>query len=87
MVDIKSKGFLVDPSESVLSLISISMPPSLYRPCSRSILPANLMAVPCCGFTSPKRVVLFSIRIFEIIEIFSQRSILHWIGSRVRADR
>jgi len=87
MVDIKSKGFLVDPSESVLSLISISILPSLYRPCSRSILPANLIVVSCCGFTSPKRVVRFFIRIFEIIDIFSQRSILHWMGSRVRADR
>ncbi len=75
MVDVKPKGFLVDPSESVLSLISISMPPSLYRPRSRSISPTNLM------------IVLFFIRIFEIIEIFSQRSISHWIGSRVRADR
>lgn len=75
MVDIKPKGFLVDPSESVLSLISISMPPSLCRPRSRSISPTNPI------------VVLFFIRIFEIIEIFSQRSISHWIGSRVRADR
>jgi len=75
MVDVKPKGFLVDPSESVLSLISISMPPSLYRPRSRSISPTNLM------------ILLFFIRIFEIIEIFSQRSISHWIGSRVRADR
>lgn len=87
MVDMRSKGFLVDPSESVLSLISIVMPPSLYRPHSRSISLANLMVVPCCGFTSPKRVVVFFIRIVEIIEIFSQRSISHWIGSRVRADR